>query len=119
MVTFAGDIDCFLLDSVREDIEEFNATRGRRKRLGPAFVKWSEMFGVWRKYGKILPIEDWLSPDTQDIVKRMAHAVVRTMLRRRPRPERVHLDIVWVDIKGGGQKLLCRLMIPKRTVRLD
>jgi len=103
-----------LLDVVREDIKEFNETKGRRKKLNPIFLEHSEIQMPYQKYGRII---EFYEGDAFSAVRMAAKKVVPTLLRRKPRPERINLDIVGYDrppFIRDGRELLLRLIVLKK-----
>lgn len=97
---------CFV-KAVKEKVEEFNASRGRRKELAPVFVDdipWPSM-----KYGiRWTPDEE-----TPGIIEKMAKATVRTMLKLKTRPAKVAVGILQHRIAGTERyEYLFRFKIP-------
>jgi len=109
------EFEQILHTTVRDDIKQFNETRGKRRGLNPIFIKDSEIARPYKKFGAILDCEV-ADKDAFDIVRRVAHKVTPTLLRRKPRPQRINLDILeYCPFLGLPQdkpvKLIIRLVI--------
>lgn len=74
-----GDI---FVEAVKRSIQNFNKTRGGRKKLAPDIVDQIPLPN--RKYGRIIVFKD--EPTSPEVISRMAEATVRTLLRLKPRP---------------------------------
>ena len=106
--------DAVLLDTVEADITAFNATRGRRKELCPVLTE-RRLMGNVRKYGRIISLgSECPEAVSFEDVREAAHQVVPTLLRRKPRPTQMYLDIAYRDNYYGDMQWLIRLMIPRR-----
>ena len=77
---------------IKEKIAEFNAHRGRRKALNFQLVAHSKT--GWRKYGGIYDVAGRI--DIETFVDRLSSTVVRTLLRRKPRPT---MGAIWIRCK--------------------
>ncbi len=92
LLDVSPSIDKRLYDIVWEDISAFNRSRGRRKALNPIFVKHSEIKAPYQKFGMILELVNE-HQDASGCFQRVARMIAPTLLRRKPRPKRVYLDI--------------------------
>ena len=100
------------VDAVKTEIENFNKKRGRRKELNPVIVE--NMPPPYRKFGRIVVCGDREpSGVLYDAIPRMANATVRTLLKFKPRPQ-----IVDVNVFEQGEdaiRYLFRIKLPYRN----
>jgi len=102
------EINDIFVEAVKERIQSFNKTRGRRKELSPEFVVNIPLPN--RKYGRIVQWSDSPMPDiTHRLIPHMAEVTVRTMLRLRSRPH--ILTVGMFENKANGEYLI-RFKIP-------
>lgn len=102
--------DKILYDTVKESIKTFNKTRGKRKVLNPTFVRHSEIKLPYRKFRRYIEFNSE-EMDAFDAVRVVARQVVPTLLQRKPRPNRVYLDIA--ESTAYPEKLMVRLIVLK------
>lgn len=98
-----------LRDTVTADISEFNATRGRRKALNPVLMDQPDYGRIHGTFVGTIRASEGTS--VLDATRRVAHKVVPTLLRLKPRPPRIHIDIA--EGLQHPEKHYVRLRIPK------
>jgi len=101
------DVSDVFLNAVKTKIQRFNKTRGRRKALNPRIVKNIPLPS--KNYGRTLKCGDSLEISPEAISK-MAEATIRTLLKLKPRPPIIKLDVFSYE---RGRKYLFRLRLPK------
>ncbi len=104
-------LDKILYDTVKSDIVKFNESRGKRKALNPTFIKHSEVKRPYRKFMRYIEYNDEEMDAFDDAVRVVARQVVPTLLQRRPRPNRIYLDIA--ESTAYPEKLMVRLIVIK------
>jgi len=114
------NIENVFQNAVITGIAKFNETRNHRKELNPQFSTIEEL-GRVHKFGRIIKLD---ADSSENIilegVNKLAGAVVRTMLKRKPRPTNVFIKLT-LDSKGAPytysleetqRQLFARLWIP-------
>lgn len=99
------------LGAVKEKIQHFNETRGRRKELTLDIV--DDIPLPNRRFGRIVSWGDSPMPDIEHrLIPQMAEITVRTLLQLKPRPHKIALAMFERKQKG---KYLFRFKLPKKN----
>ena len=106
-------------EAVLRHIGIFNSERGRRKELAPEMV--DSVPKPFHKFGRILEMGDGSAECGEEEemiaegIDRMAKSTIRTLLRRKPRPAQMALNVLrdWNNV-FHPDKYLFRLMLPAR-----
>lgn len=105
------NIDTIFLEAVKENINNFNKTRGKRKELSPKFV--DRIPGRGKKFGRILDMSLYTEDDEiqrlySEVVPKIAKMVIRTLLTRKPRPGEMVVGI----LPCSDNRRLFRIILP-------